>query len=118
MRSRLFAVVALMLAFGPGCDSDGGPAADVTSGPTATEVVSPTPDPGESLEAFVGVDLAKAVKRLESKGYEVDLSDLPRGARIYATGLATHPMVVVKELNLRGNTVFVLRVRCPKERPC
>lgn len=115
--NRYVPALALVLAaFGAACDDE--PASSGASPPPVTTPAVETPTRDPSLEAFVGVDLAKAVKRLERRGYNVDLSRLSRGARIYATGLATHPMVVVAELDVQDRTVVVLRAECPKKRPC
>lgn len=116
-RAHGFVLVAVLVlgAFGTACDGD--PVSDSTPVPTTTPVVQ-TPPPDTSLDELVGVDLARAVKRLERRGYDVDLSRLPRGARVYASGFATHPMVVVTDLEVRNGTVVVLGAECPERSPC
>lgn len=69
-----------------------------------------------------GVDLAKAVKKLQDEGMRADMSSLSRVERGYGRQLIkgyyqSHPQVVVVDYALGGSeTVLIERVDCPGER--
>ncbi len=68
-----------------------------------------------------GVDLAKAIKRLQEEGLVADLSSLSRVERGYGRQLIkgyyqSHPQVVVVDYALIGpKTVLIERVDCPSQ---
>lgn len=71
-----------------------------------------------------GVDLVKAIARLEDAGLRVDVSALPEGAQGYASGFQTHPAVQVTETDPspgtevdEGSTVAILDAACPPRSP-
>lgn len=77
---------------------------------------------------MVGVDLVKAIAKLEAEGLAVDVSALSKIERGYATGFQTHPRVQVIDLDPspgtevnQGTSVTILDAECPPRKsgePC
>ena len=101
-----------------GCTADGDEPGTSLSSPEKTKPGASSP----RIPDIQGVDLARAIKRLQDEGLIADLSRLHRTARSYGRQLIegyyqSHPRVVVVDYALSGSkTVLIERVDCPSGR--
>jgi hypothetical protein len=116
MKKLSLALLSLLSLVGFTC-GDSGP--HPPPPPEATDT-SPAQVDGVQVPDVIGVDLVKARVRLEQRGFEVDLSALPKTVRGYATGFQTHPRVQVTRMDplpgttvQQGATIVILDAECP-----
>lgn len=115
MRPNLLGVLIVTLVSVAGCTSDEGRSPIGQPVPEAN-----TEERSIQVPDVIGVDLVKAIARLEEARLAVDVSALPKSFRGYATGLQTHPRVQVTHMdpppgaNVReGTTIAILHAKCP-----